>query len=422
MNFRFSFLGLLLVTHYLLAQNHTEIRGKVLDRKSKVALPYASINVRNSAIGTVSNEAGAFDLFVPVNFKADSLLISYIGYKTFREAISNLGGSETIFLQESPTVLSEVMVSGDGARKLVQEALKAIPLVYPTTPYLMEGFHRSWEKVDFTDSISYPGTLIEAAVTIYDPGYEQRQQQKRAKEEIYLNEIRRSAMMEGWNYDHGNWLRDLLNKNLVKYNRAYPFVFLKSFLDFPNNMIYEWEGTTQINDENLSIVRIEVPNARKFPAFYKVYISELDHTILRFDLVGTKKEIDYTLGPWHTEYFSETYVFKRYQQKSYLSYVKRQYTIKNLDPAKKKVLRTEEYYMELLINNVTTTDVDARRKSLSLQKAKDISFAMQAKEYHEDFWKSYNLILENPLDREIIKYFEQKAKPGNPFKTKEKSH
>src|SRR6185295_18391803 len=135
MNFRFSFLGLLLVTHQLLAQNHIEVRGKVLDRKSKVALPYASINIRNSAIGTVSNEAGEFDLFVPVDSKDDTLLISYIGYKTFREAISNLGGSETIFLQESPTVLSEVMVSGDGARKLVQEALKAIPLVYPTTPY-----------------------------------------------------------------------------------------------------------------------------------------------------------------------------------------------------------------------------------------------------------------------------------------------
>ena len=187
-------------------------------------------------------------------------------------------------------------------------------------------------------------------------------------------------------------------------------------------MIYEWEGTTQINDENLSIVKIEVPNTRKFPAFYKVYISELDHAILRFDLAGTKKEIDYTLGRWHTEYFNETYVFKRYQQKPYLNYVKRQYTIKHLDPGKKKVLRTEDYYTELLINNVILTDVEARQKSLTSQKSKDVSLALQSKEYNDVFWKSYNVVLENPLDKEIILFFEQKQKSGNQFKTKRKSH
>lgn len=396
-----------IVANSLVAQTHIEIRGKVLDQKSKEPLPYANISIKNSSIGTVSNEQGEFEFFVPFDLVDDMLIVSYIGYKTFKEKISNLKESTTILLEESPIVLNEITVSSEGARKLVEEALKAIPLVYPTTPYLMEGFHRSWEKVDFTDSISYPGTLIEAAVTIYDPGYAQKK--GRAKEEIYINEIKRSAVMEGWNYSRGNGLSDLLVKNLVKHNRASPFIFLKSFLDLPNNLIYEWEGTIQLNGENLSIVKIEAINPSKFPAFYKVYISELDNAILRYELYGTKKEIDYSLGEWHTENLSETYIFKRYQGAPYLSYAKIQYTIKNLNTAKKKIIRTEDYFRELLVNNIITTNIEEQRKSLMPKKSKEVSLALQAKEYNDTFWKNYNVIKENPLDKEIIQYFEQKS-------------
>jgi hypothetical protein len=402
----------LLSTHALFAQTRTHLSGKVLDQKTKEALPHANISIKNYSIGTVSNESGEFEFFVPADLATDTLMVSFIGYKTFKEKIFNLAESKTIYLEESPIVLSEVTVSSEGARKLVEEALKAIPLVYPTEPYLMEGFHRSWEKVDFTDSISYPGTLIEAAVTIYDVGYGQKKPGK-AKEEIYINEVRRSAMMEGWNYKNGSALRNLLGKNLVKYNKEPAFIFLKSFLNFPNNMIYEWEGSTKINDENLSIIKIEVPNARKFPAFYKVYISEEDHAILRFDLTGSKNEIDYSIGEWHTQSLYQSYIFKRYQNKPYLSYVKLHYTVKNLDTMKKKVVRTEEYYRELLINNIITTNVEANRKSLSEKKSKEVSLALQVNTFNEAFWKNYNTIKENPIDKEIIQYFEQKGKEEN---------
>jgi hypothetical protein len=292
---------------------------------------------------------------------------------------------------------------------VLAEALKAISLVYPTEPYLMEGFHRSWEKVDFTDSISYPGTLVEAAVTIYDHGYS-RKKPTRVKEEIYINEVRRSAVMEGWNYKNGSALRNLLNKNLVKYPIEPAFIFLKSFLNFPNDLVYEWEGNTQLDGENISVIKIEVPNAQKFPAFYKVYISEVDHAILRFDLSGAKNEVDYALGEWHTDTLYQSYIFKRYQGKPYLRYVKLQYTIKKLDRIEKKVLRTEDYHRELLINNTIITDVEAKRKSLFAKRANESSLALQAEEYNEVFWKNYNVIKENPLDREVIKYFEQNGK------------
>lgn len=404
----FSIIGFMSIAFPTNCQD-SSLKGRVVDQKSKEPLPYANISIQNSSLGTVSNELGEFIFFVPTDLANDTLIVSYIGYKTFKDKISNLQQITIFTLEESPILLNEITVSSEGARKLIKEALKAIPLVYPTMPYLMEGFHRSWEKIDFTDSIRYPGTLIEAAVTIYDPGYGQKKVGK-AKEETYINEIRRSEIMDGWNYGRGNGLSDLLAKNLVKYNHASPFIFLKSFLDMPNTLIYEWEGSTALNGENLSIVKIEATNKMKFPAFYKVYISELDHAILRYELYGIKKEIDYSLGEWYTESLIETYIFKRYQGAPCLSYAKIKYTIKNLDTTKKKVIRTEDYFREVLVNNVITTNVDEKRKSLISKKSKDVSLALQAKGYNAAFWENYNVIKENPLDKEIIQYFDQKVK------------
>ncbi len=401
---------------YCIAQDFVVMRTKILDRNSNEPLPYANIGISNSSRGTVSSESGEFEFHIPENLKDDSLKVSYLGYKSFKKRISDLKETQIIYLEESPTLLSEITVSDDGARKLVEEALKSIPKIYPTTPYLMEGFHRSWEKVDYTDSISYPGTLIEAAVTIYDPGYAQKRVSSKTKEAIYLDQVRRSEIREGWDYGRTNMLRTQLDRNSVRYNREPSFIFLKNFLDFPNSLVYEWEGSTRIDNETVSIVKIEVPNTRKIPATYRVYISDADHAILRFDLSGSKKEIDYSVGEWQTESLQSTYIFKRYQMKVYLSYTKIRYTLKKLDIKNKKILQTEDYFRELLINNLITDDVDALRKSLAQKKSKEFSFALQAKGYHEDFWKNYNVLQENPLDKEIVEYFDKKHAGSNPFK------
>jgi len=392
---------LFIAANSLLAQSYVNLRGKVFDQKSKQPLPLATISIKNFSLGTRTNNAGEFELYIPADLKNDTLLVSYIGHETFKEKISDFMDSKIIFLEETSIQLNDVTVTADGARKLVEQALRAIPLVFPTQSYLIKGFHRSWEKME-SDSGSYPGTLIEAAVTVYDQGYLPKKNGKRPKEEIYLNEIRRSCLGSGWDYS-GNGLRDLFNRNLVKYCRATAFIFLKSFLEFPNNLIYEWEGTTKMDDEDMAIVRVEIPNAQKFPVYYKIYISEMDNAILRFDVVGQKNNIDYSIGPWHTDNLFETYIFKRFQKRPYLSYCKIQYTIKKLDPMRKRILRTENYYREFQVNNVVTQDVEERRKALATRKAKEKSLALQSNAYNEDFWKSYNMILENPLDKEIVK-------------------
>jgi hypothetical protein len=260
--------------------------------------------------------------------------------------------------------------------------------------------------------------LIESAVTIYYPGYGQKKESLKSGEETYLREIRRSAIMDGWGYG-GNMLKQLLQQNLLRHNKT-TTLFVKSFLDFPNSFSYEWEGSTKINNESISIVRVEIPNNRNMPAYFRIYISENDKAILRFELHGGQKEIDFTNKyGWHTDNVNSTYIFRRYLGKPYLSYCIFEYTIKKLDPIKMKVVRTEDYFKELLVNNVIDTDVEAKRKSLG-PASKGNSLAMQAKPYNQAFWENFNLIKENPVDTKIISLFEKQGKLEDQFKSKSK--
>jgi hypothetical protein len=395
---------LIIITTSVAAQDVIVVKGKIVDSESNDPLPYATINVIQTAIGTISNQVGEFEFFVPSQFAHDTVTISHVGYKTFKSRVIDAKFHAVFPLDESPSILKEIIVRSDETKALVEKAVKAIPVVYSSSPYLMEGFHRSWEKVDFTDSVSYPGTLIEAAVTIYDPGYGELKSRKK-EEEVYINEVRKSAINKGWNYS-SSALNHLLKRNLVKYNAEPAWNFLESFLQFPNNLGYDFESETFIDDEPVSVIRTEIPNDRNFPVTARIYIANEDQAILRFDVEGRKETIDFEIGPWHTQQLTETFIFTRSQGIPYLRYAYLHYIIKNLDLKLEKVIRTEEYHRELLVNNIITDDIEEKRKMLLSKRSKTSSLALQSDKHNEAFWKTYNLIKESPLDLEIIEYFE----------------
>jgi hypothetical protein len=59
-------------------QNTIEVRGKIVDNKAKGDLIGASILVKGSENGTITDYEGNFQLNVPKN---SILVFSYIGYK-----------------------------------------------------------------------------------------------------------------------------------------------------------------------------------------------------------------------------------------------------------------------------------------------------------------------------------------------------
>jgi hypothetical protein len=141
------------------AQDYLTIAGKVVDGYKSVSLPFAAISIANSTIGTVTNEEGQFRMNIPLDHKNDSLFVAYLGYQTFKIALSGFSGSPvTIGLQPKPIQLSEVEIIGLTPREVIRRAVKNIPSNYGRDSLLLTVFIRvqkmaNYQLAEYTEAI-----------------------------------------------------------------------------------------------------------------------------------------------------------------------------------------------------------------------------------------------------------------------------
>lgn len=104
-----ALLIVILFSHtYTVAQN-VVFKGKVMDSVNGDPLPYASISVNGTTVGTSTDMDGNFELVIPL--QEGTVEISYLGYDTYSTAISDkLAGYYTIKLVPNGISLSEVVV------------------------------------------------------------------------------------------------------------------------------------------------------------------------------------------------------------------------------------------------------------------------------------------------------------------------
>jgi TonB-dependent starch-binding outer membrane protein SusC len=104
---------LICITSGLIAQKHT-VTGIVIDGADQAGVPGATVLEKGTANGTITDVLGKYSLVV--SSPNDTLVISYIGYKTVEMAI---GGRATIdiILESDLTELDEVVVIGYGTQK-----------------------------------------------------------------------------------------------------------------------------------------------------------------------------------------------------------------------------------------------------------------------------------------------------------------
>ncbi len=96
------------------------VKGKVVSAGDNLALPGASVRVKNSSIATVTDADGNYSIQMPAG--SNMLEFNYIGYER-QELVANYG-QLNVRLQESANALNEVVVTGyGGAKKEVYSAL-----------------------------------------------------------------------------------------------------------------------------------------------------------------------------------------------------------------------------------------------------------------------------------------------------------
>lgn len=108
------------------------IAGLIKDSHSEEPIPFASVQMKNSGIGKLSDSAGRFFLRLTTEQFADSLTVSYVGYTYFARAL-NLPAGDTLFLiinLERGSIQKEVVVKSKKTRgwylwrKIVQKKVE----------------------------------------------------------------------------------------------------------------------------------------------------------------------------------------------------------------------------------------------------------------------------------------------------------
>jgi len=75
------------------------VKGKITDAEN-ISLPFVNIGIPLKNIGTVSNKQGAYNLNIPPGIlELDTVVFSYIGYKTIRKSVADLKSQKPSSIQ-----------------------------------------------------------------------------------------------------------------------------------------------------------------------------------------------------------------------------------------------------------------------------------------------------------------------------------
>ncbi len=134
------------------------ITGNISDAATKEPLPYATISLKKQLIGTISNESGNFDFYIPSDLVNDTLTISSLGYKPVMFVLSAITQPLMVRLQSSMVDVKEIQIRPLPPTYYIKQAILSIKANYPNSPFQTEAYYR--EKVtennaliDFNEAI-----------------------------------------------------------------------------------------------------------------------------------------------------------------------------------------------------------------------------------------------------------------------------
>ncbi|MGD9992677.1 MAG: STN and carboxypeptidase regulatory-like domain-containing protein [Salinivirgaceae bacterium] len=118
------------------------LKGKIVHQLTSKPLPFASIALKNTYLGGISNENGSFNLKIPAKYKNDTLVFSYLGFTNRQVALANFPDSGIIALNEAVVPLQEVMVRSKDPLFLLKKARSVIDQTHQQKAYAFEAFYR----------------------------------------------------------------------------------------------------------------------------------------------------------------------------------------------------------------------------------------------------------------------------------------
>ncbi len=456
-----SILTFTLLLSFSSIHSQTEIKSKIVDFMSMMPIESASIYIQNTTIGTMSNVDGKFVLLVPEEHDADTLVISSIGYKSFKTPVNEFDGTMDVFLEEDVAELDEIVLVAEPrpttGNEIVLKALQKLEATMPENSYLLKGFlrHKERNKKEFK-------WLIESAITVYDSGYatNSAEQLKINVDEVrksydlrevdslfayaaYLTNksnkrnlrarnlrrdtIRTSTLVNAikWNDQRVNGLENLLQGklNLVRNSTASNSLFGEDIL---TNHQFELDTILVDNERKIYKVKIEggldyvdlntpgiFNNGYQAEGWMYIYydnyaIKKIEYQLVAAspnqkkrskDLFGTQTNHKLVIN--YLEFDGRMYPNYIYYETPKLVNVGAKPSVDMTDEEKEQFNRDERYYYT--IQEILFTDVIFDEETIASRLASTWdSDIFSVRPYHKDFWKNYNTLLESEEEEQLI--------------------
>lgn len=128
------------------SQELITLRGQVSDSITNVPLENANILVRNTPIGALTNEKGLFILRLLGKYIGDTIIVSYLGYKTQKFTITGNRTYNTELVPEMHNIGEVEVLAGYSARGIIKQVHKRIKYNYPLNEaYCAKAWFREYQ-------------------------------------------------------------------------------------------------------------------------------------------------------------------------------------------------------------------------------------------------------------------------------------
>jgi len=462
------FFGILISLFSINTYAQTEIKSKIVDFLTFAPIENASIYIENTTIGTVSNSDGKFVLLIPREFNNDTLVISSIGYKSYKTVINEFDSTLDVYLEEDIASLDEVLLVAETRPKtgndIVLRAIERLPENLPEQPYLQKGFlrHKERNKKEYK-------WLIESAITLYDSSYasgamdnlkinvdeNRKSYDLRDVDSLFTysaylkyktgdtnlkarkdnrDTIKTASLIEAikWNDRRVNGLDNLFRGrlNLVRNSNMRQSLLGENVLEK-----HQFDLDTILVDNGRKLYKIKISKSKDYIGLntkniYNEGFEPKGWLYIYWDNYAIKR-IEYELvaasdvQKRRSKSLFDTLVnhklvvtYKEYQDKMYLNYfyyetpklvnVGDRSSDKEKDDAAIKKNKEEQFYytiQEILFTEIIQ-DSEVIDKALQKEWSEDIFLS---RPYNKEFWKNYNVLLESEEEEQLIRDLSKRA-------------
>jgi len=371
--------------------NFITAKAVVRDAQTKEPVPYVSVSIEETGIGTVANQSGEFMLKIPLADSTQNLYISHVGYNQQTIPIELfLNNTVDIYLQTKIVPLENVIIGIVNPQKIVREMLNNRIVNNQTNPVYFTSFYR--EGIEKKKTLI---SLTEAVFQIFKTGFESSDD-----DQVKLLKIRRIS-----NNDENDSIVLKMRAVIDASLRLDILKYIPDFLDLDNDNPYSYTKIDMaVTDSGLAHViafeqkpgiteplykgelYIDANNSALLAAHFEVNPQYVDKAA---DLFVLKKPKGVDIKPENADY---SVYYQYWNGKYYLNHIRGDLTFrikkKNVFFQPSKSVHT---FFEMVVCKTDTLDVKRfpNKESIPTRNV----FSETRFQYDSRFWDDFNVIL-----------------------------